>query len=349
LHITIHMTKRTSNDTCLLCQKSKSDKKNSHYTPASIIKKVIGERDYEEIYSIFAEEASTSVFMGRANLLNTDTRVKKPEHMEDYIFCSECERRLGIIEGVCSQPLNSLVDELAKSNLKINRTDKGNKYIFLSNPHKNILTIYFYSIVWRQCIQQQLMFDSIILTQLQQDFLRDIIYQEIYKQLPEIRQTDMSNFPPLTILTTYHHRDLTACFINPNLTQSNPYLFFIGPYELLIWEGIMETNEFNKATALADQFKDQELRITASRGSLIGVITELQWQKTIKRLVDKVAEKYINKYVSELSLLGGSPNSYTRMVLLSETNGLYFQGYGGYVKCLDEAYRQIKKHLKLIV
>lgn len=102
---------------------------------------------------ISSGEASNSVFMGRSNLKNTNTSIQKPEHVEDYIFCTECEKRLGVIEGICSQPLNELIDVLAKSNVKIQRTDRHNKFVVLPKPHKNILIIYFYSIIWRQCIQ----------------------------------------------------------------------------------------------------------------------------------------------------------------------------------------------------
>lgn len=183
-----------------------------------------------------------------------------------------------------------------------------------------------------------------MLTQADQDRLRDIVYQEIYKSPGEIQQTDMSGFPPLTILTTYHKGDLTACFINPNPTPSNPHLFFIGPYDVLIWQDNMpESHDFTGATALPEQYKEKALQITTAGNGLIGVTSEGEWKKTVERLVSHEAGKYIDTYARRLAILKGWPIGYARMALLSETNGAYARGIGSYIKSLDEAYQSLKQ------
>ena len=69
---------RTSDDMCLICLLNKADKKGSHFTPAGIIKKVIGDRDYEELYSLNNTNLTKDIFFGRSNLQNPSTQIKKP-------------------------------------------------------------------------------------------------------------------------------------------------------------------------------------------------------------------------------------------------------------------------------
>ena len=196
---------RSPDDICLLCRNNKADKKGSHYTPAGLIKREIGKRDYEEIYSINSFRASASVFRGRSNLSNTDTTIRQGDHVDDYIFCSVCEKQLAIIENECNERLVQLTDDLIKGNLPICKTKTGHKYIALKKPRKNIVSLFFYSIIWRQCIQQKLDFHSIFTTENFQENLRDIIAKEIAKPLKQIEQSDdFKTYPDLIILTTYH-------------------------------------------------------------------------------------------------------------------------------------------------
>ncbi|MDP2338928.1 MAG: hypothetical protein Q8N05_21240 [Bacteroidota bacterium] len=330
------MAIRTATDTCLLCGARQSDKTGSHYTPASIIKKVIGKANYEEAYGINAAEATMSKFMGRSNLNNTDPNIRKHEHMEDYIFCSECERRLGVIEGICSPPLNELVDDLVAGNVKTKRTAKFNKYILLGKVHPNLLIVYFYSILWRQCLQQRLDHGTIVIPQVLQDLIRDIVAQEIYKDLKGIYQTDISGFPTMTILTTMHNGDLTACFINPNTIASNPELFYIGPYIVLLWQDAQERPGFTQATGLAESWKDSQLQITRRSLPVIGVMPETHWQRSIRRMADKEAQRFIDTLARRITVASGYSFQYCRMVLLGHTNALYRQKGGDYITCITQ-------------
>jgi len=157
-------TLRSQDDICLLCQINKADKKGSHYTPAGIVKREIGKRDYEELYSINSFRASTSVFRGRSNLNNTDTTIRKGDHVEDYIFCTTCEKQLAVIESDCNEKLIQFTDTLVKGTLQIDKTRNGSKYVTLKVPTRNILIIYFYSVIWRQCLQQKILYQTTFLT-----------------------------------------------------------------------------------------------------------------------------------------------------------------------------------------
>ncbi len=227
---------RTPDDICLLCQNNKADKKGSHYTPAGIIKRVIGERDYEELYSINSFATTTSVYYGRSNLSNTNPTIKKPNHIEDYIFCSSCEKKLAVIEGECNNKLMQISDELTKGRLEVRKTAKGNKFISFANPQCNVLITFFYSIIWRQCLQQKVEFHSTFISESFQEQLREIIYKEISKTINEIeKSSEFESYPQLIIITTYLRGNPIKGFINPNPTPANPELFFIGPYNAFIF------------------------------------------------------------------------------------------------------------------
>lgn len=331
------MIKRLPADICLLCRQNPSNQKGSHYTPASIIKKVIGERDYEEAYSINANDATTSTYLGRSNLKNTDPTIRKAEHVEDYIFCSACETRLGIIEGLCGQPLNKLVDDLAKGGVTVHKTADQNKYTILAKLHKNTLIVYFYSIIWRQCLQQYIDQETIVLPQTFQDQLRDIVYAEIYKEKAGIEEADFNSYPPLTILTTYHKGDLTTCFINPNPSQSNPELFFIGPYEVLIWHDGFETPYFPTTTTLDNTIKEVELRISSVNEARICVLNQKAWRKTIERLANNEANKYITTVAGRLRRATNLSPAYARRLVLSVARDFYVCDGGNYITQLHRA------------
>jgi len=335
------MAQRTAKDTCLLCQQKLADKLGSHYTPASIIKKVIGERNYEEAYEISAATATTSSFMGRSNLKNTNTTIKKSEHVEDYIFCTECEKKLGDIEGICSNGLNTLVDTLIANKAPIKRTSRFNKYSIPPKLERNHLIVYFYSIIWRQCIHQFIDHGTQILSAEIMEKLGTIVQDEIYKETDEILNTDISGFLPLSILTTYHRKDITTCFINPNTTPTNPELFYIGPYAVLLWHDDAETPWFSRDTGMPVIWKDKDLQITRAKHAIIGVIQETVWNNSIDHMVSKETQIYIRTLAARIAKASGLHYAYCRMVLLSETNRCFIQNGGDYIQCINQTTENI--------
>lgn len=75
---------RTENDTCLICEKNKSDKKNSHFIPAGLLKSNVGNRDYENVFSIgLTPSDPLESYKGRSNLENTCTEIMQNPHSAD--------------------------------------------------------------------------------------------------------------------------------------------------------------------------------------------------------------------------------------------------------------------------
>lgn len=330
------MAKRTPNDACLLCKNKPADKTGSHYTPAGIIKKVIGKRDYEEAYSLTASDASTSKFMGRSNLKNASMAIQKPEHVEDHIFCSDCEERLGIFESICHPVLDKMVDNFAAGKVPLKKTAKFNSYAVIPKIHPNLMLVYFYSVVWRQALQQLLDLNTNTFDPVFMEDLRKIILAEIYKTANQVEASDLTNYPPLSLLCTPQHEDLTACFINPNTTPSNPELFYVGPYNVLVWHASQETPAFRKATGLTDSWKDHNLWLNTVKDTVVGVIPQKAWQNCTGSMLKKEANKYIHTLVSRILQATGWPYYYCYQLLVFRTNSRYAQTGGDYVACLHQ-------------
>jgi len=329
-------TIRTSEDICLLCKINKSDKRGSHYTPAGITKRVIGERDKEELHTICSHEAETSIYYGRSNLSNKDPEIKKPPHVDDYIFCTECEKRLGIIESECNNPLILLSEALVQGTLTISKTKNGNKYYSFERPNRNIIIVYFYSIIWRQCLQQQLEFSSVFISKGFQEKLREIIYTEISKPIKEIEESNnFENYPPLIILTTYHKGDNSINFITPNPTPSNPELFFIGNYINLIKHSENVTVGFEAKTGFPSTLLENDLVINFWHEGILGIVNEGIWQKANTRLAIHEADNFLQNVSARLSKAKGISYEDSRRQLHLGAMRLESKYPNDYAKCLQ--------------
>ncbi len=333
---------RTPDEDCLLCVSNKADKKGSHFTPAGIIKHVIGERDYEEIYNISADKATTSTYFGRSNLLNTDPRIRKPEHTADYVFCTKCEEMLGKIESECNHPLIQLTKELTQGNLTINRTANGNKFHLVAKPKKNVLLLFIYSIIWRQCLHHHLESDSYVISKDFEESLRLIIHKHIYLTRNEIETSpEFVKYPKIILLTTYHKGDQTRNFINPNTISSNPELFFIGPYNALIFHSDFPSQTFKVNTGINDLIIDEELIINTCAANPIGVINEQTWENVTKTLVKREADKFIDSMTNMLLKKNGMTYEYSRTKLLITAQQLSATYRNDYIWCLRMAFQNL--------
>lgn len=214
----------------------------------------------------------------------------------------------------------------------------------MKKPGKNILSLFFYSVIWRQCIQQKLEFQSIFTTEEFQENLRDIIAKEIAKPLNEIEQSDnFKNYPGLIILTTYHKGDRTKSWINPNVTPSNPELFFIGAFKALIFISNNLTLDFSDRTALRNSTVDNELIINISAQSIVGIINEDLWEKVDGQLMRHEMDRYLYVMTDRYAKAKGIPHSYAVKQLHLTAQKFKVEYPDNYVKCLELALETLLK------
>jgi hypothetical protein len=140
---------------CIICGEQ-ADAKGSHIVPASLIKKCIGKRDYEESYEIDLINNARNLFLGKSNFkepeyfsLKNATNSINHHYVLDNILCNKCEKKLGEVEGkIYSEIICKIRDENFKQNFE---TKTINNFEVLIPKTKRIsideYNIYFYSII----------------------------------------------------------------------------------------------------------------------------------------------------------------------------------------------------------
>jgi hypothetical protein len=280
--------------------------------------------------------------MGRANLKNEDPEIKKGDHVADYILCSSCEKKLGVIEGLCNQKLNLLVDDLAKGSLKVQWTKKHNKFAPLPGVDKNVLVLYLYSVVWRQCLSQELGNGTRLLLSQEQAQLRQFVATGINMTLKEIKADNAyTGYPNLQLLTTYHKGETSANMFNPNDHRTNPYLFFIGPYSVLLHLGPAVSQDFSTKTGLSPTIVDRELIINTAATAPVGIVNETVWNGSVKGLMSRQAAIHNSKIYTELSLTARIPYEFAKQLISQETSRLLEKYPNDSSRCMNLALHNI--------
>lgn len=229
---------RSPEDLCLICGKetdAKADATNSHFTPMGIIKSNTGKRDYEETHSIHPNN-KIETYWGSSNLKNTDPIQRPDPHKIHYIFCNTCENLLSTV-------LESLVIDLLDRGLR--NSDKAQNF-----PETKIsdniwykecvraeslrIKLFFYSIVWRQSLQQNLSgVASEILSPEQMEYLRSVIYSGLYEGIENNEK--IANCYPITIVTANGFKDSTLHLISPHFNKNHPEVFCANDYLIFLY------------------------------------------------------------------------------------------------------------------
>ncbi|MBP9120857.1 MAG: hypothetical protein KBF59_08315 [Ignavibacterium sp.] len=138
---------------CFICGKP-ANATGSHIVPAWLIAPCVGERDKEESYRISINSGQVDAFYGSANKKNNEnaieTEIKEHHYTLDNIFCSNCEKKLGVIEGNLKEHLICSVSENANKSLySLSSLTSGIPYKTFLKANLNEYLVFWYSIVYR--------------------------------------------------------------------------------------------------------------------------------------------------------------------------------------------------------
>ena len=187
------------------------------------------------------------------------------------------------------------IERLIKGHIKIFKTTKGQKYFEIQKIPKQILKYYFYSIVWRQCVEQKIGASNPILASATLEQLRNIIFNSMFLSDKELIVEDETNHPDFIVFTTYHKKDTSENFYQPNIILSNPKHFFLATYGLLflIDAEINKISDIATCTGITASVFDNGLCYKTSKFLKIGVLNESNWNKINKKLVSNLANSII--------------------------------------------------------
>lgn len=137
---------RSQNSQCLLCEKNRSDKKNSHIIPKFLTKSLFGSGNKREGHKYVGNKIYKRVFQDSPK--------------ENYIFCSICEDYFSYLERRSSQFFltwfESNVTEQDLKNVLIN----GALFKYYLPIDVKIFHLFFYSLVFRVAISNSELFRS---------------------------------------------------------------------------------------------------------------------------------------------------------------------------------------------
>ncbi|MBW8683549.1 hypothetical protein [Chitinophaga rhizophila] len=230
------MVERNKEQVCLLCMSRKADARGSHFAPAGLIKHTIGKRNYEEAYAIDLANPNIDSHFGRSNLKNTDPTPTADLHVADHIFCQQCENDLARIESkvipfldkkiLVASPKQEFRQHVISPEGILMETDSFDRKTFL---------LFFYSVIWRISLQQRLESGSVLVSIGFDETIRRFLSIWINNSPEEFAKANVF-FPFEVVLLTSTARDIEgATFINPSIYNSNPYVFYMGPFIGLIY------------------------------------------------------------------------------------------------------------------
>lgn len=340
---------RTPEDLCFLCQKNKADKKGSHFTPIGMVKTVVGKRNFEHEITISPEKGKLDQFFGRSNLNNTEIEIHQSENVADFIFCTECENNLGKIESECIDKLYGFTKKIKDEKIQFKTTLKGNPYFEFQHPNKNLLILFFYTIIWRQILLDSLT-HKIQFPLGFTETLRNIINTEINKSRENIENSDQYiHYPNLIIYTSYHKdSDTTSYTYNPNPYPSNPELFTVGTYDVLIFKPGKISPHFSIETKLPTSILDNDLIINTALQSIVGIIDFDVWDTKQKFFYAKFADDFIEYFVTQITKEVKIDSEEARQLLMIETHLIEeTEGSKNYGDFMGEASKNVIKKLEI--
>ena len=327
---------------CFLCGKRPVSSRKSHFTPATATENVFGDRNKEEIYSITAEDGEVESYFGRGNTKNKNPQIKKALHTEPYVFCKECEENLSKIESKVTPLLNAATKDLVNGTAKTFRTTKYQKYLELS-IHPNLFSVYLYSVIWRQAFQQIYNGQDEVFSRELYDKLRIAVAQLIEMKESEIAESSIiSSLPNIVCLTTTHTGNLSDS-VNPNITVSNPELFFMGAYDCLLFKESYYTAGFRKATGLKINPSDPDLYINKIKKTRILIIPEAHWQEKRKKFWDTQSNTYLYYTSCQIAKRKRIPLQVARNLLNEYAMKIEKETGRKYADCLSQAYKTLMK------
>jgi hypothetical protein len=278
------------NETCLLCKDKKVYHIESHLTPAVITENTFGKRGKELIYSIDPKSKKIDRFFGRQHPQKQIIEIKNAPNSKKAIFCKKCEDDLGKYEKAVQDIFKSLLKKIDRG-LIWNKTKFQIKYVNI-DLDPNILTIFFLSIVWRQCLQQTLHGNINPLNTKVFKELQLLVLENISIPIKDIIKKRIIESLNIYIFTSYQTRKLST-FVGPHAVDSNPLVFFIGPIMLLYKIDNNISLEFESKTLINQNLIDDELSINKSR---LGVLSQKPWKNIHKKLAESLAEQFLYSY-----------------------------------------------------
>ncbi len=275
---------RNNTDKCLLCNCNNADKTTSHIVPASLLEKVIGEKNKEHSY-LFSNQPDELLeeYFGRDNKQKLFTEIKKPNFAYDFILCKKCETYFSKIESMVTPTLKNINKTFETEKKEFNKI----RYVEIQKLNPNLIRLLFYSIIWRLIIQDFVengTFPTHIIDL--ESKLKNILLKYNLLQNKDLKKVEFSDNFVLKILTTKQKYYQIGNFFN--YQTENPYFFIAGQFFIYLFDTEKQAEEkyknfFNKNNPILN-YAENNFKVVYVDNVLYENIIKKLWEIYLQKL-----------------------------------------------------------------
>ncbi|WKN31349.1 hypothetical protein PZB74_20580 [Porifericola rhodea] len=264
---------RTPNDDCLLCQKNKATKKNSHIASKFLGKSILGKTGPRKGYILDSSKP------------HVKPRVFQDSPKESYILCPDCEKYLECLETYVAENFTKrLLNERFNKNFEYKMNEGGVEYAICKNLNNKLFRLFIISLFWRGSISNEEPFTSFNISE--QDKLRVVLQESNSTDIQAIKlkkpHANLHEFQ-IVVMRSKNSHDPTGNFFYANGENDNLYQLILNEYKFFI---SLESN-----SALQ---KFQFLNNVGNTNFIIGLLPDQTWRKLRKGLIDLATKKSLD-------------------------------------------------------
>lgn len=331
---------------CELCKINEADKTGSHFLTFAIIKSAINdagrvERDKEVVFTLTAgRNFEIEPYFGRTVLPESIEEVLnrevKPDDFienhnpftEDYLFCTSCENRFGIIETYFT---GGLYKNLKNNQVKTQNDSKGNKIFKIKDQIGLLIRLFFYVQLWRTSVSN----DSFKLSKKIEESLRRIIdsclENNVNKTLENCKviNSKIKNLPMTvtyweTEINTENKFEYTTNLIYFHDKSDMPYFTIINDFVIRFYQKESHLRSTLKHFfGFSDIFNLNEHINFNEKEFVIGILEDTQRKGILEGIIHQPVEMFYKNWTKHIIyfhkiIFGFTPSEYVLKGTLSE-------------------------------
>ena len=229
---------------CKLCLVKPADKKGSHIVPAFILKTLF-ERNKEFVVSIGSEAVENHIgreltpeqiedYMGR-ELTDEEIDQNYIPFIEDNIFCSDCEKKLGHLESMYADKIHK--------HLSKKECDKDE--IFTFNNDLGLISLFWYSVILRFSLATHNKFK---LKDKEHRAIRNYLNNNLKENIPELKihvEKNINLNCPYPLGIFFNSNAIKRLSSNSVLEipkYRNPYFLLFNEYIIILYNKASQVN-----------------------------------------------------------------------------------------------------------
>jgi hypothetical protein len=330
--------KRTPENICLLCESEYSTKTNSHWIPAAMLKSMVGKRNNEESYQFSSfQKRKLDVYYGRENLKNTDPTIKQNHYALDYIFCPNCEDKLGVLEG---SVIPIIQDEIRLKNKEPNYeeifSEKGITFKKCLRLDNKLYRLFIYSIIWRFALVHRLEDNIILLTDETEEKLRAILNENLSLDLNEIINEKEIPDLPFQVFTADSFEDTTEGTVYSEDIHKEPMLCLANEFIILFYENDYSVTG-NYRLPINKMVEADNVLNAVNDHPKIGFISNAFFSQLINQIFSDGAKATLNSLTNKVAMCTGLTNIESRFHLLNLGMDIHQKTGKNIVQAFEEA------------